>query len=284
MTFFKLSPHTPVIVRLGNTASLCVHDGALIHSGGGAVPKYLPVSGIVSALTPTLALSVSGLQGFTAVQGLPSFTQTYTVAGVNLTGAVTVVAPADYELSSEGLSFAPALVLQPTNGNLNSIPVEVWLAASAHPGALAGILTHSGGGAPPQNLTLSGTVSSAFGIAMSETYGLSGTDAAPGADPDGDGLSNVQEFAFGLNPTIPSGNPVIQVPATGAVAILYLQRVGVTYSVDSSDDMTNWSAGAITPVASSPHPPGLPPGYTQYKATLPVTSGKGFLRVRAVVP
>lgn len=85
----------------------------------------------------------------------------------------------------------------------------------------------------------------------------------PGADPDGDGWSNVQEYAFGFNPTLPGGNPVIQIPAAGAVAILYLQRAGVTYSVDSSDDLTNWSAGAITQVASSPQPSGLPPGCTQ---------------------
>ncbi len=37
---------------------------------------------------------------------------------------------------------------------------------------------------------------------------LSGNDAATTADPDGDNLSNLQEYAFNLNPKVGNGSPL----------------------------------------------------------------------------
>jgi hypothetical protein len=55
------------------------------------------------------------------------------------------------------------------------------------------------------------------------------------------------------------------------------------YAVKSSNDLTAWITGLVSPSKSDPQPGGLPSGYEQYEATL--TGGeKGFLKVEAVVP
>ena len=71
----------------------------------------------------------------------------------------------------------------------------------------------------------------------------------------------------------------------GSIKLIYLQRdLDVTYTVKSFTDLsTPFDDGVeVTPTASNPQPDGLPEGYTQYEATLSTTSGKGFLRVKAV--
>ena len=113
-------------------------------------------------------------------------------------------------------------------------------------------------------------------------YGFSGASALALADPDGDGWSNAQEYAFGLVPNV-AGGALVNIENSGAGAkITYLQRSGVTYTVKSSGDLAAGFTGTVTPAKSSPQPT-VPAGYEQYEATL--TNGtKGFLKVEAVVP
>jgi len=114
-------------------------------------------------------------------------------------------------------------------------------------------------------------------------FGLSQANAEPGADPDGDGLSNAAEFAFGTSPVNGSSQPVTQSSVTGEIKITYLQRSGVTYSVKSATDLALGFTGSVTPSKSVPQPTGLPSGYEQYEATLTIGT-KGFLKVEATVP
>jgi hypothetical protein len=114
-------------------------------------------------------------------------------------------------------------------------------------------------------------------------YGFSGATALASADPDWDGWSNAQEYAFGLVPNVAGGTLVkIENSGTGA-KITYLQRSGVTYTVKSASDLPAGFAATLTPTKSTPPPTGLPTGYEQWEATL--TGGdKGFLKVEATVP
>ena len=114
-------------------------------------------------------------------------------------------------------------------------------------------------------------------------FGLSGANAEPGADPDGDGLSNAAEFAFGTSPVDASSRLVTQSSVTGGIKITYLQRSGVEYAVKSATDLAVGFTGSVTPSKSVPQPDGLPWGYEQYEATLTIGT-RGFLKVEATIP
>jgi len=114
-------------------------------------------------------------------------------------------------------------------------------------------------------------------------YGFSGATALASADPDWDGWSNAQEFAFGLVPNVAGGN-LVKIESSGSgVKITYLQRSGVTYTVKSAADLAVGFTATLTPTKSTPPPTGLPSGYEQYEATL-TGGGRGFLKVEAVIP
>jgi hypothetical protein len=114
-------------------------------------------------------------------------------------------------------------------------------------------------------------------------FGLTGSLAELGADPDGDGLNNVGEYAFGTSPVEASSRPVTQSSVTGGIKITYLQRSGVTYAVKSATDLAVGFTEAVIPLKSVSQPTGLPSGYEQYEATLTIGT-KGFLKVEATVP
>lgn len=68
------------------------------------------------------------------------------------------------------------------------------------------------------------------------------SDKTPGGDPDGDGISNLREFAFGLDPGSPSLSPVIALPNRTTGVFRYTRRsgTGLTYTVQTSTNLVNW--------------------------------------------
>lgn len=66
------------------------------------------------------------------------------------------------------------------------------------------------------------------------------------ADPDGDGLSNLAEYAFNLNPTVSdatSARPVLNV-AAGRLSLSFVRDSGKTdiiYLVDGGSTLTAWT-------------------------------------------
>ena len=101
--------------------------------------------------------------------------------------------------------------------------------------------------------------------------GLSGASAALTADPDKDGVNNLEEFAFGLDPNAINhasvvvtggtltarGLPVAFLAGTGSqqrLRVEFIRRTDLsplTYQVEFSDDLVHWSAATNSPVVQA---------------------------------
>jgi glycosidase len=79
------------------------------------------------------------------------------------------------------------------------------------------------------------------------TFFPDGTDEAivgPGADPDGDGWTNYEEFLFGTDPTIRTGRDPLATtiePVGEAFEVTFDTKAGRVYRIRYSTDLTGWS-------------------------------------------
>lgn len=84
-----------------------------------------------------------------------------------------------------------------------------------------------------------------------------GATSLPGVneDPDRDGLSNLLEYALGGNPSLKDASTLLSTATTGAGASTYLAltfrraQADITYTVQGSSDLINWSDIPFTLVA-----------------------------------
>jgi hypothetical protein len=106
--------------------------------------------------------------------------------------------------------------------------------------------------------------------------------SGPTADPDGDGLANLLEYALDLNPlTANAGVPATALDADGRLTLTFLRaRADLTYEVLASDDLGTWEVIATNPGTVSATAP--------FTVTDPVpnssTSPQRFLRLRVTAP
>ena len=112
---------------------------------------------------------------------------------------------------------------------------------------------------------------------------LTHPDKTPTGDPDGDGMNNQEEYAFGLDPTLGSSvNPITDTSALRGGTFSYTRRAnsGLTYKVLSSPDLVLWmedTQALQTPGAALA-------GIETVAVTLPSAvppAGKRFVRVEA---
>lgn len=109
-------------------------------------------------------------------------------------------------------------------------------------------------------------------------------EGAPGEDPDADGLSNAQEFAFGGSPNSSDGSLVGVSSEDGEFVMTWRQRQhGADYEVQWSPNLQTpfvsvESLGASTSVASEVE------GYSETVTRMPMPpSGGGFYRIHATL-
>ncbi|MBP7275231.1 MAG: lamin tail domain-containing protein [Kiritimatiellae bacterium] len=119
-------------------------------------------SNMVAARTlstdPYIALSPADLTAFSTTVGTPSAAQQFTVAGINLTGDITVTAPAGFEVSTTSDSgYGATVTLIPVGGIVAETPVFVRMIGDAL-GAFSGDVTATSAGATDAAKAVSGTV------------------------------------------------------------------------------------------------------------------------------
>ncbi|HLS28192.1 MAG TPA: hypothetical protein VK041_06040, partial [Opitutales bacterium] len=121
-------------------------------------------------------------------------------------------------------------------------------------------------------------------------YGLAGADAAPDASPAGDGFTNLQKFAFGLNPTVPAAS-LADVSRDGDLLVLrWNQRAGggIDYVVETSDSLAadSWTVIPDAEPSVMSTPDVTPPaGYERVEWTVDVSgeNSRAFYRASATV-
>ncbi len=124
------------------------------------------------------------------------------------------------------------------------------------------------------------------------SFGLTGVNTAPNADPDGDRVSNFGEWAFGGNPTIPDAN----VGGINGVRILpgndfrfefqrYINSAstGLQYQYLISSDLVHWTAVAPTELSASVNEDNADYEIVTMELPKPITAGMPncFLRILA---
>jgi len=115
-------------------------------------------------------------------------------------------------------------------------------------------------------------------------FNLAAADALEAADPDRDGLNNRFEFDLGRNPTRGDGWARSVAPTGGQLRVVYWQRLGADFTVQTSTDLPGGFAGTVTSTKTDPQPIDVPAGYEQFEATVTPLNGRVFLRIRAVQP
>jgi len=150
----------------------------------------------------------------------------------------------------------------------------------------------------------------------SPAFAIPADQQGPNDDPDGDGASNLDEFAFGGNPNDPTNKGLIfgiQTGSSGAdgakqMILTIAVRNGVTfsspvipespavsaatvdglnYTIQGSSDLTDWTT-PVTPVpVVNPGLPTLPQSYQYVSFVLSGSDGlptRGFLRAMVERP
>jgi hypothetical protein len=109
--------------------------------------------------------------------------------------------------------------------------------------------------------------------------------AAPAADPDADGMTNLLEYALGTDPTSATANanptPLLSTTAS-TLSLSYLRaRAELTYTVETTTDLATvpWTSTGVTQATT--------PAGQMATASVPYTpaaSAKRFLRLRVTQP
>jgi len=101
----------------------------------------------------------SSLTAFTSTYGSVSTEQQYTIDASPLSDVLTITAPTDFAVSTDGVNYSNTLTLSPYNGIVSSTTIYVRVNANATAGKPTGIITHVSTNATQQNVSVTGTVS-----------------------------------------------------------------------------------------------------------------------------
>jgi autotransporter-associated beta strand protein len=247
--------------------TLQLGDGSSGHDGTLASPNIVNHSNLVFSLAGSSSYSgaISGSGTTTVKTGILNLT-----GSIAPTGSLAIDSGAVLHLPNYGYAIVSALVIHGVSQPAGAYDASNTGGAITGPGVLL-----VGGFAPP---------SAAYQAWATSITGF--TDTYPTHDQDGDGMTNQQEFAFGLDPISGASNNPIIVPLDKATGTFTYTRLapavsGLTYKVYTSTNLSTWTedAGAV-----EDDPTSLGYDVESVKVTLsglPLTAPKLFVRVAA---
>ena len=214
-------------------------------SGSGNRPSFsvddVSVSGTVYA-PPVLTYTTSPapFSMFSTTQGTPSATQSIFVSGSNLQGAVTISAPAGFEVSTGG-AYGSTATLTPVSGSLSSALVTIRITSTAPLGFVQGAVTISSLNATTQT------------IPSAEVLGIVN---ASSLTPQTISFTQSSPVNYGATPITLTGT------ATSGLAVTYSSSNTAVATV-SGNTLTIVGAGSVTITANQA-------GNATYAAATPV--------------
>jgi pectinesterase len=130
----------------------------IMNTAGSGTSMYIDAVAVTTLSSSSITVSSSSLSNFGSVAlGSVSSPASYTVSGAGLTTAVTIAAPAGFELSTDNTVFSNSLSLsQGTDSSLAATTVYVRFAPSSATGTRNDTIKHTSGSAIQKNILVSG--------------------------------------------------------------------------------------------------------------------------------
>jgi len=278
--------------------TVTVRDAQGLEAGSSVNVRVLPTATNIEVTPATVSVTFGGTQAFAASETdqfgnamspqPASFTWSAsgggTISSAGLFTTTSAGGPFVITASSTTLSGIATITVNPapatvTLGNLtqsyDGMPKEVSVTTS--PAGLAHSVTYNGGTTAPvvagsyavvatiTHPNYQGGASGTLVISLPpyDTWAvendLSGDDALPDADPDGDGVPNLLEYATGMTPDVADRVPIAASLNGGLIHFTYRQNKSATdvlFKVEWTDTLTgsDWSTQDVSaPVPGVDH-------------------------------
>lgn len=187
------------------------------------------------ASLPTSEFAVptpSSLEGFTAMSGAPSATRSLTISAAGLRGPLQVTAPAGFEVSRDGVSFAPSVEIAAPPREDSAANYRVWADGSnGGSGFGAWSISANNGTGQAEAYLANPAASGVFGM-PTQAFALNATPLNSGADvwvwrglQHPLAVGETFGFDWGVNWDSDGGSKGFAI-ASGSVAMLYVIQYG----------------------------------------------------------
>jgi autotransporter-associated beta strand protein len=255
----------------GDLTVYCRYYDTVTISGNISGAGGLIVEGDATTLHAWIGVFLTGTNTYTGETNLKSGNHLHCSCSAALgTGALSIATGAKINLNYTGTRNIASLTL----GGVTQTVFGTY-GSTASPATNKDDTYFSGTG----TVTVAG--SSPYDTWANGTFANPFTAKLPTEDPDGDGQSNQQEFAFGLDPTTGSSvNPITQQLAGGAFKYTRTKESGLTYKVYYSTNLTGWTWDEFATQTPDAAVLGVETVTVTLAAAAPL-DGKLFVRVEA---